>query len=209
MKTLIALLLVLTCSVCLAQTIATPQYTLNINYFGSGIYGTTSAVDSVFGYQLTTNTQLEGDLLVAPGGGVTDYEGGASYDLCGIKAVENALALTSLNCGKLEPFASFVGGIGKVQQGSSPSVEGPAVMAKLGVSIPNASGSFAPEFVGGYGDFGPSITGQSNKGFFFYGGLTFGAGNNPAATAAKIARMKRADAKKMKKMQEAAAKAAK
>lgn len=178
-----------------AQAIA-PQYTLNINFFGSGIYGQTSAMNNVFGYQLTTNMQLEGDLLAAPGGGVSDYEAGGSYNLCGIKAIENALALTSLNCGKIEPFAAFVAGVGRVQQGLSPTVEGPAAMAKIGVGLPSASGSYAVEFVGGYGDFGPSITGQSNKGLFFYTGFTFGAGNNEAATQAKIARLKRAEIKK-------------
>ncbi|MGA2443751.1 MAG: hypothetical protein ABSH08_22580, partial [Tepidisphaeraceae bacterium] len=154
-----------------------PQYALEVNFFNSGIYGQTSALNTVFNYQLTTNLQLEGDLLAAPGGGLSDYEAGASYDLCGIKAVENALALTSLNCGKMEPFAAIVAGMGKVQQGTNPASEAPAFMAKLGVSLPTSSGSFAPEFVGGYGDFGPSVAGQSNKGWFFYSGFTFGGGN--------------------------------
>jgi hypothetical protein len=190
-----------------AQVVA-PQYSLNINYFGSGIYGQTSGVDSVFGYQLTTNFTLEGDLLTAPSGGVSDYLAGASYDLCGVKAIENALALTALNCGKMEPFVALTAGEGRVGQGTAPVNGAPAFMAKIGVSIPNASGSFAPEFVGGYGDFGPSITGQSNKGLFFYSGFTFGGGSNPAATQAKIARRNRADAKKLKRMQAALKQAA-
>jgi hypothetical protein len=201
MRRMIACLLVVF-AVCLmspAQTVA-PQYVLNINYFGSGIYGQTSGVDNVFGYQLTTNFQLEGDLLAAPGGGVSDYLAGASYDLCGVKAIENALALTSLNCGKMEPFVALTGGEGRVQQTGLPVNSSPAFMAKIGVSIPNAAGSFAPEFVGGYGDFGPSVTGQSNKGLFFYSGFTFGGGTNAAATQAKIARRQRSDAKKQARL---------
>lgn len=183
-----------------AQAIA-PQYTLNINFFGSGIYGQTSALNNVFGYQLTTNVKLEGDLLAAPGGGVSDYEAGASYDLCGVKAIENALALTSLNCGKIQPFISMVGGAGRVQQGSLPTQEGPAFMTKAGIALPSSSGGYAVEFVGGYGDFGPALAGQSNKGLFFYSGFTFGGGNNAAATEAKVARLRRSDAKKMARMQ--------
>lgn len=195
MKLKLALFLFLVTALSGAQVVA-PQYSLNINFLGSGVYGQTSAMNSVFGYQLTTNFQLEGDLLAAPGGGVSDYMAGANYDLCGVKAIENALALTSLNCGKLLPFVGFVGGEGRVQQGTGPLNTGAAVMAKFGVSIPNASGSFAPEFVGGYGDFGPSITGQSNKGFYFYSGFTFGGGTSEAATQAKIARRQRAETKK-------------
>lgn len=185
-----------------------PQYTLNVNFFGSGIYGQTSALNTVFNYQFTTNVKLEGDLLAAPGGGVSDYEAGASYNLCGIKAIDSALALTSLNCGKIEPFVSFTGGAGKVQQGSGPSLESPAFMAKIGVSLPTASGGSAVQFVGGYGDFGPSIAGQSNKGLFFYSGISFGAGNNQAATAAKIQRLRESEAKKLAKFQKALAKKA-
>jgi hypothetical protein len=190
-----------------AQTpvVVSPQYMLNINFLGSGIYGTTTAVDTIFGYQLTTNVQLQGDMLAAPGGGLNAYMGGASYDLCGIKPIENVLASTSLNCGKVQPFFAAVGGVGRVQQGSSPTVDGPAGVAKLGVALPSASGTYAVAFVGEYGDFGPSITGQSNKGFAFYTGITFGGGNSAAATQAKIARMKRSEAKKMAKLQKAMA----
>jgi hypothetical protein len=186
-----------------AQVVATPQYTLNLNVLGSGIYGTTMAVDTVFGYQLTTNSQLEGDLLTAPGGGLTSYEGGANYNLCGIKALENLLMLTSLNCGKIQPFAAVVGGFSRVQQGILPTVDGGAIVGKVGISLPNVSGSFAVAAVAEYGDFGPSIQGQSNKGFVFYSGVTFGSGSNAAATQAKVARKQRAEAKQQAHMQAA------
>lgn len=192
-------LIVIACLLCViplsAQVVATPQYTLNINFFGSGIYGTTTAVNNVFGYQLTTNLKLEADLLAAPGGGVNDYEGGASYDLCGIKSIETALATTSLSCGKMDPFISVTGGEGRVQQAGSAVQDAPAFMAKLGVNMPTASGTYSVPLVAGYGYFGPSITGQSNKGFFFYSGIVFGGGTNQAASQAKLLRRQRAEAK--------------
>jgi hypothetical protein len=207
MKKLIVLTLFLA-STCLAQ-VAAPQYTVNLNFLTGGIYGQTSAIDTVFGTQLTANAQLEADVLAAPGGGVTDYEGGASYDLCGISALEKLLASTSLSCGKVEPFAAFAAGLGRVQQGSSPSLESFAYIAKVGVSLPSSSGAYALAFVGGYGQFGPSIAGQSNQGFVFNTGITFGGGNSAAATAAKVARMQRAQAKKQKKLDAQRAKDAK
>jgi hypothetical protein len=197
-------LLALTCA-CFAQTVVvTPQYTVNLNFLTGGIYGSTTAMDTVFGTQLTTNTQLEADILVAPGGGVTDYEGGANYNLCGISAIEKLLMPTTINCGKILPFASFVGGLGRVQQGSSPTEQSLAYMAKVGISLPSASGTYALAFVGGYGKFGPSIPGQSNSGFVFNSGVTFGGGNNAAASQAKLQRIQRSQAKKLKKLQDAA-----
>jgi len=200
MKRYLLALLILATSLS-AQVVAAPQYSLNINFFGSGVYKTTTAVNNVFGYQLTTNLQLEADLLAAPGGGVNDYMGGAGYNLCGVKAIENALALTTLNCGKIEPFLSVTGGEGRVEQGGLPAQTAPAFMAKLGVNMPTASGTYSIPFVAGYGYFGPSIPGQSNKGFFFYSGITFGGGTSAAATQAKIARRQRSDAKKIARLQ--------
>lgn len=208
MKTLLTLAIVLTLSLaCFAQTVAAPQYTVNLNFLTGGIYGQTSAIDTVFGTQLTTNAQLEADVLAAPGGGVTDYEGGANYNLCGISALEKLLASTSLSCGKIEPFAAFAAGLGRVQQGSAPATESFAYIAKVGVSLPSSSGTYALAFVGGYGQFGPSIAGQSNQGFVFNTGITFGGGNSAAATQAKVARIARANAKKLKLMNAAIQKA--
>jgi hypothetical protein len=207
MKRALVIVIALCSTVCFGQVVASPQYTLNINFFGSGVYGTTTAVNNVFGYQLTTNVQLVADLLAAPGGGVNDYEGGAAYNLCGIKGLENALALTSLNCGKIEPFFSVTGGEGRVQQGSSPVQTAPAFMAKVGINMPTASGTYSIPLMAGYGYFGPSVVGQSNKGFFFYSGITFGGGTSASATQAKIARIKHSDAKKMARLQAKMAKA--
>jgi hypothetical protein len=200
MKKLFVLLL-LTTAICSAQVVVAPQYTVNLNFLTGGIYGQTSAIDTVFGTQLTTNTQLEADVLAAPGGGVTDYEGGANYNLCGISALEKLLASTSLSCGKIEPFAAFAAGLGRVQQGGSPSTESFAYIAKAGISLPSASGAYALAFVGGYGKFGPPIAGQSNQGFVFNTGVTFGGGNSAEATAAKVARIQRAQAKKQRKLE--------
>ena len=194
-----------------AQTVNAPQYNLGINFLGSGVYGSTSAVDSVFSYGFSTNLQLEGDMIAAPSGGVSDYLAGANYDLCGIKSLENILAPTAFSCGKAQPFLAVVGGAGRVQIGDSPLQTAPALMVKLGINLPSASGAYTPSFVVGYGDFGPSIVGQSNKGFFGNLGFSFGVGSSEAATQAKVARKQFAEAKKMRKLQhkaEAAAKAA-
>jgi hypothetical protein len=202
----LALLAVVMALPVFSQTIAAPQYTVNLNFLTGGIYGNITAVDTVFGTQLTTNAQLEGDVILAPNGGATAYEGGFNYNLCGAKAIENALAGTTLNCGKIQPLAAFVAGLGRVQQGGSPTEESVAYTAKLGLGYdPTGTGHFSLAFMGGWGKFGPAITGQSNNGFVFYSGITFGGGNSAAATQAKIARIRRSDAKKLKKLQAAAA----
>lgn len=183
-----------------AQVVATPQYTFGISFLGSGVYNQTSAVVNQFGYQFTTNLALETDLLTAPGGGVSDYLGGANYDLCGIKAVENALLNTSANCGKIQPFIGGAVGLGRVQQGSSPTQDAPAFIIKAGINLPSASGAWAFGAVVGYGDFGSSIPGQSNKGIFFNLPISFGMGTNAAASQAKLARRQKAAAKKQAKL---------
>jgi hypothetical protein len=184
-----------------AQVVAAPQYSYGISFLGSGVYNQTSAVDNIFGYQFTTNITLNAHLLTAPGGGVSDYLGGATYDLCGVKAIENALMSTSLNCGKIQPFVSGSVGLGRVQQGSLPQQNGAAFLVAAGINLPSASGTWAFAGVVGYGDFGPSITGQSNKGIFFNLPFTLGGGTSAAATQAKIARRQRSDAKKLARLQ--------
>jgi hypothetical protein len=201
MKTLLKFVavIVLLVGASFAQVVAAPQYTVNLNFLtGGGV----SAMDSVFARQFTTNAQLEGDLVLAPSGSATAYMGGANYNLCGIKTIENALILTSFNCGKFEPGVSFVAGVGRVQQGNLPTQQGLAYMPKFTLGYdPTGAGHYAVVLAGGYGKFGPSITGQSNSGVFFYSGIKWGGGTSPAATAAKIARIKRSDAKKLAKLQ--------
>jgi hypothetical protein len=184
-----------------AQVVAAPQYSYGISFLGSGVYNQTSAVDNIIGYQLTTNLTAEADLVTAPGGGVSDYEGGAIYDACGFKAIENLLLTTAVNCGKMKPFFGGTFGVGRVQQGSSPTQNGAAFMVKAGIELPSASGTWAVSAVVGYGDFGASIPGQSNKGIFFNLPVIFGGGNSAAATQAKIARRQRSDAKKLARLQ--------
>jgi hypothetical protein len=199
-KTILFLLSMWLALPAVAQIVIAPQYTYSISFLGSGVYNQTSAVDNIFTFQFTTNLKLEADLLTAPGGGVSDYEGGANYNLCGIKAVENALLNTTLNCGKIEPFVGGTVGLGRVQQAALPTQNGAAFMVKAGINMPSASGTWAVAAVVGYGDFGSAIPGQSNKGIFFNLPFTFGAGNNAAATQAKIARRRRSDAKKQAKL---------
>ena len=189
-----------------AQTVPVPQYSYGLSFLGSGVYNQTTAVDNIVGYQFTANNRLEADLVTAPGGGVSDYEGGNTYNLCGIKAIENLLATTTLNCGKIDiPMGGTIG-LGRVQQGSSSTVDSVAFMVKAGLSIPSASGAWSVGAVVGYGQFGASIPGQSNKGIFFNIPLTWGGGNSAMATAAKSARKVRSETKKRAKLDALAAK---
>jgi len=203
MKNTVLAALLFIASLATAQVVATPQYTYGVSFLGSGVYKQTSAVVNQFGYQFTTNTKLEADVLTAPGGGVSDYLGGATYDLCGVKAIENALLNTTLNCGKIQPFVGGTVGLGKVQQGSAPSQNGAAFLIKAGINLPSASGTWALAAVVGYGDFGSAVTGQSNKGIFFNLPVTLGGGTSAAATQAKIVRRQRSEAKKLAKLQKA------
>src|SRR5580658_4125536 len=77
-----------------------PQFQVNLNFLGVQPYGQAAAISTAFTSQFTTNIALRGDVIVMPGAGYTGYLGGAQYDLCGIKPLENLLSTTSLSCGK-------------------------------------------------------------------------------------------------------------
>jgi hypothetical protein len=185
-----------------AQVVAAPAYSVNLNFLTGR---SPTALDTVFADQFTTNLQLEGDLVLAPAGGASAYEGGANYNLCGVKTIEKLLMPTSLSCGKFKPSVAFVAGLGRAQVGGLPTQQGLAYMPKLVLGYdPTGAGKYTVIFSGGYGKFAPAVAGESNAGVFFYSGIQFGGGTSAAATQAKIARMKRAEAKKLAKLQAAA-----
>ena len=99
-----------------------------------------------------------------------------------------------------QPFIGGAVGLGRVQQGSSPTQDAPAFIIKAGINLPSASGAWAFGAVVGYGDFGGSIPGQSNKCIFFNLPISFGMGTNAAASQAKLARRQKAAAKKQAKL---------
>ena len=212
MKYAITLVLAFTCIFAGAQQpINAPQYQVNLSFLTGGPYQQSSALDVTFGSQFTVNHKLQADFITMPGANYTGYFGGDSWD---IAALCPLLSTTSLSCGKFMPFITGQVGLGRIQVGTAPSTLGPAGLIGIGAGYdPTGAGKFALLFKGGWGHFGPSVAATSinpklsSNGFFFYSGFNFGGGSSLSATQAKRERINSADAKKMKKMAERAAKA--
>jgi len=203
-------LVVLSLALCsVAQNpINASQYQVNLSFLTGGPYGQSSALDVSFGSQFTTNHKLQADFLTMPSASYTGYFFGDDYNLCGVSAVEKLLATTSLSCGKFQPLLDGQVGLGRIQAGSASSTQGFGTLVGVGAGYdPTGAGKYGLIFKGGWGHFGPSLPGLSSNGFYLYSGINFGAGSSAAATQAKIERMNRASAKKLKKLQVAAAKA--
>ena len=181
-----------------------PQFQVTLNFLGGQPYGQASALSTAFTTQFTTNTALRADVIAMPGAGYTGYFGGAQYNLCGLSGLEKLLANTSISCGKIEPYINGAAGLGRVQE-SGTSTQSVAGLARLGANYdPTGKGVFTLNlFEAGWGHFGPSITGEPNNGWFFQSGISVGLGTNAAATQAKAARVNRAQAKKLKKLNDA------
>lgn len=201
MKKLISIIaLILFSSAVFAQTpvINVSQYNVNLSFLTGGPYGQNSAMDTTFADQFTTNSQLQGDFIIMPSVGYTGYLGGTTYNL---SQVCPFLATTSLSCGKFMPFVTGEAGLGRISQGTNPTVQGFAALVELGAGYdPTGSGKYGVAFKAGYGDFGPSLAGLSNKGFVFYSGISFGGGTNVAATEAKREHLLEASQKKQAKL---------
>jgi len=207
---LLAVMLVTAAAFAQAPVVSSPQYSVNLSFLTGGPYNQTSALDVTFGSQFTTNNRIQADFITMPGASYTGYFGGDSYDLCAIPAVANVLASTSLSCGKFSPFVTGQAGLGRLQYGSNPSSQSFAALGGFGIGYdPTGKGNYTLLFKGGWGHFGPSLPGASSNGFYFYSGISFGTGTSASATQAKIARIRQAEAKKLKKLQAAAAKASK
>jgi hypothetical protein len=193
-----------------AQTpiVSSPQYTVNLSFLTGGPYGQSSALDVSFGSQFTTNHRLQADFMTMPSASYTGYFFGDDFNLCGVSAVEKLLSTTSLSCGKFQPLLDGQVGLGRIQAGTAASVQGFGTLVGIGAGYdPTGAGKYGLIFKGGWGHFGPSLPGLSSNGFYLYSGINFGGGQSASATQAKLERMNRAAAKKMKKLQERAAKA--
>ena len=209
----VSICLAVICLLCCAAIAQAPpatnstQFQVSLNFLGAQPYGQASALSTAFSTQFTTNTRLRADVIAMPGAGYTGYVGGPQYNLCGISALENLLASTTLSCGKIEPYVNAAAGLGRIQ-GSSTS-QAFAWLFRGGLNYdPTSTGAFTINLVeAGYGDFGPTVTGEPNRGAFFQSGISIGLGSNAAATQAKKARIGHANAKKLKKMNAAIAKA--
>jgi hypothetical protein len=182
---------------CAGQNVSQSQ--VNLSFLTGGPYQQSAALDVTFGFQFTANNQLQGDFITMPGANFTGYFGGDSWNLpvCGL------LASTALSCGKFQPFATFEGGLGKIDGTSVPSEVGPAGLVEVGANYDaSGQGKYGLLAKAGWGHFGPDLPVAGSKslsgnGFFFYIGANLGGfGVNQAATDAKIARMKQASDKK-------------
>ncbi len=182
----------------LSQSLNISQYSVDEAFLGTGVYGQNMASSTTFTDQFTANTRIQGDLIVMPGASYTGYLGGASYNLTPLC---NLLESSALSCGKFMPFVTGEAGVGRIASLTLGTQYGLAVLGEVGASYQlTNSGSLSIAFKGGYGDFGPSISGQSNKGFFYYGSIPIGLGSSAVATQARFGLMRRANAKKLKKL---------
>ena len=182
----------------------TPQFQVSMNFLGGTPYGVSSAMDSAFTTQLTTNSLLRADVVVMPSANYTGYFGGPQYNLAVLCPV---LSTTSINCGKFMPYVNGAVGLGRVQVGTSPAQSTIAGLVRTGANYdPTGSGKFSLNlYECGWGRFGAGATSS----WFCQTGFNLGLGSNALATQAKVERMRRSEARKMKKLQEQAARAAK
>lgn len=181
------------------------QFQVSLNFLGGTPYGQSSALSSAFTAQFTTNTQLRADIITMPGAGYEGFFGGPQYNLCGLTPLEALLSSTSLNCGKFGPYMNGAIGLGRVQQGSNPVHDSLAGLLRAGANYDvTGSGTFTVNlFECGWGSFGVG----ARSAVYCQTGFSLGIGSNAAATQAKTARMRRSQAKKLKKLQAAIAKA--
>lgn len=200
--TLVAILLI-GIAVAQAPTNA-PSFTVNLNFLAGNPYGASMAVSNAVNYRFTTNSTLRADLIVMPSPGYTGYFGGVQYDLAALCPL---LAATSLNCGRFLPYVNGAVGLGRVQSGSAPAADTVAALIRTGANYdPTGSGRFTLNlYECGWGRFGVGAVSS----VFCQTGISFGMGTNIFATQAKIARMQKAQAKRIKKMQAAQQKARK
>ena len=201
--TVIAVIVLLASIVSLAQNppTNTPQFQVSMNFFGGTPYGVNFALDNAFTDQFTTNMLLRGDVVVIPSVGYTGFFGGPQYNLAMLCPL---LEATTLNCGKFMPYANGGVGLGRIQLGSAPAQNSIAGLVRTGANYdPSGAGRFTLNlYECGWGSLGVG----ARSSWFCQSGLSFGLGTNALATQAKVERMKRAEARKMKKLQERAAK---
>jgi hypothetical protein len=186
-----------------------PQFTFTENFFSGSVYGVSQAMGAAVTTQLTTNSQLRLDQITIPSVGYTGELFGPQYNLCGISAIEKLLAPTTFNCGNLSIYAAGELGYGRIQVGGGPALHGLPFRIDASVNYTLASHVALNVVEFGYCDMGVTQAGQSKAGWCGQSGISFLFGNNAAATAAKAARVNRAAAKKLQKLNAAIAKAQK
>lgn len=184
-----------------------PQFTFTENFFAGSVYGTSQAMGAAVTSQLTTNSQIRLDQITIPSVGYTGELFGPQYNLCGITAIENLLSSTTLNCGNLSIYAGGALGYGRIQQGSGPASHGFPFRIDASVNYTLASHVALNVVEFGYCAMGVAQAGQSSSGWCGQSGISFLLGTNAAATQARAARIARSNAKKLKKLNAAIAKA--
>jgi hypothetical protein len=208
-KVSILAVLCLCVAACIAQNPPTnaPQFSFTENFFAGSVYGTSQAIGAAVTSQLTTNSQLRLDQITIPSVGYTGELFGPQYNLCGITAIENLLAATTLNCGNLSIYAHGALGYGRIQQNGNPATSGLPWTIDASVNYTLASHVALNVVQFGYCDMGVTQTGQSKAGWCGQSGISFLLGTNAAASQARAARIGHANAKKLKKLNAAIAKA--
>lgn len=184
-----------------------PQFTFTENFFAGSVYGTSQAMGAAVTSQLTTNSQIRLDQITIPSVGYTGELFGPQYNLCGISAIEKLLAATTLNCGNLSIYAHGALGYGRIQQNSGPATSGLPWTIDASVNYTLASHVALNVVQFGYCDMGVNLAGESKAGWCGQSGISFLLGTNAAASQARAARIGHANAKRLKKLNAAIAKA--
>ena len=203
-RTILAVLLLAVAAFAQNPPTNAPQFTFTENFFSGSPYGQNQALGTAVTTQLTANSQLRVDQLTIPSVGYTGELLGPQYNLCGIKAVENLVMSTTINCTNLSIYANGEVGYGRLQQNGGPASHG--VAFKLAMAFNYALSTHVAVNVAefGYTDLGaPPTPGFSRAGWFGQSGISLLLGNSATASAAKQARWQRAQAKKQAKLKKA------
>jgi len=185
-----------------------PSFTFMSNFLGSPVAGSTSGIDVGGAYQFTTYSRLRADVWSIPAAGSESFLFGTDIDMWfACKLLDE----TTLPCNRLNPYFGGAGGFGRVAVNNNQNINKPAAMLRLGANFdPTGSGRFTLNiFEADCGTF-PVLNPDnvSARNVFKCGyttGINFGLGTSQTASAKKLAHMRAHEAKKLKKLQKAAA----
>lgn len=163
------------------QPTNSPQFTLNFSVL-NGPLGTAGA-DIGATYGVTANALLRADNLLFPAVNGQYFGGGLQYALptCGL------LAKTTLNCEKLQVYATGSGGVSRITIGTEPGVNHLGGMVGGGANYdPTGTGKFTVNLI----DFhlarlpgmAPGVTAIASV------GVNLGWGTNQSAVAQNVAK---------------------
>lgn len=211
MKSLLAIALLFAFSLSLSgQALPNaPSFTMSFNFLGSPVAGSTSGLDVGAAYQFTTYSRLRSDVWSIPSAGTQAFLFGADIDMwfaCGL------LGKTTLPCNRLLPYFGGAAGFGRVSLSNSLTATAPAGVLRVGANYdPTGTGHFTLNVaevdcgafpVANFANTGATTVFKCG----YVSGIDFGLGTSQTASAKKMQRKKAAEARKAKKLQEAAKK---